>query len=60
MTLFIFKKSKFLKTFNILASTFLPFGRADLTASASLQPNRSSSLQLMGYCLAATAISTRK
>jgi hypothetical protein len=27
---------------------FLPFGRADLTASASLHPIRSSSLQLHG------------
>ena len=38
----------------------LPSGRADLTTSASLQPIRSRSLQLMGHCLAATAISTRK
>ena len=63
MTLFIFKKIKFLKSFDILASTFLPLWetrRADLTASASLQPNRSRSLQLMSYFLTATAISTRK
>jgi hypothetical protein len=33
---------------------FLSFGRADLTASASLQPNRSSHRLLMNCCLAAT------
>jgi hypothetical protein len=32
----------------ILSRHFLPFGRADLTASASLQPIRSRSLQLYG------------
>jgi len=56
MTLYIFKIIKFLKSFYILASTFLPFGRANIVEwgglAASLQPNRSSSLWLMGYCLA--------
>ena len=35
---------------------FLPFGQPDLTASTSLQPNRSIRIQLMGHFLAATAI----
>jgi hypothetical protein len=39
---------------------FLSFGRVNLTASASLQPNRSSHLLLMSCCLAATAILTRE
>ena len=30
----------------------LPYGRANLTTSASLQPNHSIQIQLMGYCLA--------
>jgi len=38
----------------------LPYGRANLTTSTSLQPNRSIQIQLMGYCLAAAAILARK
>jgi hypothetical protein len=39
---------------------FLPFGRADLTASAVLQPIRGGRPQLHGPRLASAAISTRE
>jgi hypothetical protein len=39
---------------------FLPFGRADLTASAALQPIRGGRPQLHGPRLASAAISTRE
>jgi len=39
---------------------FLPFGRADLTASAVLQPIRGEGPQLHGLCLASAASLTRE
>jgi len=39
---------------------FLPFGRADLTASAALRPIRGGGPQLHGPRLASAAISTRE
>ncbi|RLB82363.1 MAG: hypothetical protein DRH17_06015 [Deltaproteobacteria bacterium] len=39
---------------------FLPFGRADLTASAVLQPARGNRLQRPGLRLAAAATSARE
>jgi len=50
----------FLFLFLILIAIFLPYGRADLTASASLQWIRGEGPQLHPLCLASMATSTRE
>jgi hypothetical protein len=50
----------FLFLFLILIAIFLPYRRADLYASASLQGIRSEGPQLHTLCLAPAAISTRE
>jgi len=44
----------------ILIAIFLPFRRADLTASTSLQGTRGEGPQLRTLCLASAATSTRE
>ncbi len=44
-------KNKNYRSINDTHRHFLSFGRVDLTASTSLQPNRSSHLLLMSCCL---------
>jgi hypothetical protein len=46
--------------FLILIAIFLPYRRADLTASASLQGTRGEVPQLRTLCLASAATSTRE